>query len=93
MVKAQFVKTSNISKYYESVCSFKVLIYIQISNIKVTSESRVKLSGIHVNNRWNFGFHVSHLCEKASKKLHSLARIFKYLETSKRRVLLNSFKA
>ena len=93
MVKAQFIKTSKISKYYKSACSFKVPVYIQISNIKVTSESRVKLLGIHVNNRLNFGFHVSQLCEKSSKKLDALARIFKYLETSERMVLLDSFKA
>ena len=31
--------------------------------------------------------------KKASKKQHALARIFKYVETSKRRVLANSFIA
>ena len=64
---------------------------IQISDIKVTSKSRIKLLGIHRDNRLNFDYHVSQLCKKASKKLHALARIFKYVETSKRRVLVNSF--
>ena len=73
------------------IASSKVLVDIQISNIKVTSESRVKLLGIHIENRLNFEYHVSPLCKKASKKLHELARIFKYVETSKRRVLVNSF--
>ena len=39
----------------------------------------------------NFDYHVRQLCKKFNKKLHALARIFKYLETSKRRVLVNSF--
>ena len=68
-----------------------VRVDIQISNIKVTSESRVKLLRIHISNRLNFGYHVSKLCKKASKKPHALARIFKYVETSKSRVLVNSF--
>ena len=47
----------------------KVPADIQISNIKVTSESRVKFLGIHIDNRLNFDYHVSQLCKKASKKL------------------------
>ena len=46
---------------------------------------------IHIDNRLNFDYHVSQLCKKASKKLHALARIFKYAETLKRRGLVNSF--
>ena len=47
--------------------SFKVPVDIQISDIKVTSESRVKCLGIHIYNRLNFDYHVSQLCKKASK--------------------------
>ena len=54
----------------------KVLINIQISDIKVTSESRVKLLVIYIDNRLNFDYRVSQLCKKASKELHLLARIF-----------------
>ena len=76
------------------IASSKVPVAIQISqisDIKVTSESRVKLLGIHINNRLNFDYHVSQPCKKASKKLDALARIFKDVGTSKRRVLVNSF--
>ena len=73
------------------IASSKVPVDIQISDIKVTSESRVKLLGIHKDNRLNFDYHVSQLCKKASKKLHALARTFKYVETSRRKVLVNSF--
>ena len=47
--------------------------------------------GIHIENRLNFDYLVSQVCKKASKKLYALARIFKYVQTSKRRVLVNSF--
>ena len=58
------------------IASSKVPVDIQISNIKVTSQSRVKLLGIHIESRLNFDYHVSQLCKKASKKLPALARIF-----------------
>ena len=47
--------------------------------------------GIHIDNRLNFDYHVSQLCKKASKILHALARTFKYVKDSKRRVHVNSF--
>ena len=72
------------------IASSKVPIDIEISDIKVISESRVTILGIHADNRLNFDYHASQLCKKASKKLHVLDRILKYVEISKRRVLLNS---
>ena len=64
---------------------------IQISDIEVTSESRIKLLGIHMDNRLSFDYHVKQLCKKTSKKLYALHIIFKDVETSKRRVLVNVF--
>ena len=59
-----------------------------INNMKMTFESRVKLLAIQkFSSRLNFDYYVSQLYKKISKKLHALARIFKYVETSKRRAL------
>ena len=44
------------------ISSSKVPDDIQISEIKVTSESRVKPLGIHIDDRLNFDYHVSQLC-------------------------------
>ena len=57
------------------IASSKVPVDIQISDIKGTSESRVKLLGIHIDSRLNFDYYVSQLCKKASKKLHELLEI------------------
>ena len=84
-----FLKLRNSDKC-NLTASSKVPVEIQISNIKVTSEFRVELFGIHIDNRLNFDYHASQLCKKASKKLHALVRIFRYVEISKRRVLVNS---
>ena len=53
------------------IASSKVPVDIQISNIKVTSESTVKRLGINMHNRLNFDYHVSQLSKKTSKKLQS----------------------
>ena len=49
--------SENFLKTYADKChqiaSSKVPVDIQLSDIKVTSESRVKLLGIHVDNRLN----------------------------------------
>ena len=47
--------------------------------------------GIYIDNRLCFDYHVSQLSKKVSKKLQVLARKFKCVETSKRRILLNFF--
>ena len=62
------------------IASSKVSIDIQISDIKLTSESKVKLLGFYVDNILNFGYHVSQLWKKAITKLHALARIFKFMQ-------------
>ena len=64
------------------IASSKIPVDTQVSDFKVNSESRVKFLGIHVDNRFNFDYHVNELCKKATKKLHALARIFKYVETA-----------
>ena len=38
------------------IAGSKLLVDIQITNIKVTNESRVKLLGIHVDYRLNFDY-------------------------------------
>ena len=34
----------------------------------ITSEGKVKLLGIYIDNRLNFDYHISQLCKKAGKK-------------------------
>ena len=57
----------------------------------IMSEEKVKLLGIHIDNRPNFGYHISQLCKKAGKKLHALTRVFKYMDISQRKLIANHF--
>ena len=47
------------------IASYKVPVDIQISDIEVTSESKVKRLGIYVDNRLNFDYQVGQGCKKA----------------------------
>ena len=53
--------------------------------------TKKKPLGIHLNNGLDFDYHVNQLCKKASKKLRALARIAKYIDINKRRILMKAF--
>ena len=88
-----FYNSNLISKAEKShlIVSTKKNVEIQVSYCPQKNEDSVKLLGIHLNNDLNFDYHVNQLCKKASKKLHALARIAKYMEINKRRMLMKAF--
>ena len=65
------------------IVSTKKNLEIHVSSCSIRNEDNVKLLGIHFNNNLNFNYHVNKLCKKASKKLHALARIAKYMDINK----------
>ena len=73
-------------------CQFKNSCGNQVSNITIGSEEKVKLLGIYIDNRLNFDYHVSQLCKRDGTKLHALTRVFKYMNTSQRKLTVNAFK-
>ena len=64
---------------------------IRITNTKISNVERVKLLGVNIEGRLNFDYHVNTLLKKANKKYHALARVCNYMDTKKRRVLMNAF--
>ena len=54
------------------IASSKVLVDVQVSDIKVTSESRVKRLGIHIDSRLNFYYHVSFVSKPVKNYMHCL---------------------
>ena len=73
------------------ISSSKTPVGIHVSNITIMSEEIVKPLGIYINNKLNFDYHISQLCKKAGKKLHALARVFKYMDISKHKLIANAF--
>jgi len=57
----------------------------------IESEELVTLLGINVDNKLDFNNHVSGLIRKGNQKLYALARISKYLDQAKLRILMKTF--
>ena len=66
---------------------------INIVGSSVTNEKEQKLLGIKFNSPLFFEGHITSVCEKASQKLHALARIVNYIDLPKRKVLTKAFIA
>ena len=50
-----------------------------------------KLLGVTIYRKLNFNEHVTNLCDKASKKVQVLARIFSYIPQTQKRLLMNAY--
>ena len=68
--KKKFLK-GNAGKCH-LITSSKTPVGIEVSNITIMSEEKVKLLGIYIGNRLNFNYHISQLCKKAGKNSHAL---------------------
>ena len=88
-----FITTTLILNVEKSnlIVATKENLELEVSCCSIRIEDSVKLFGIHINNKLNFDYHVNQLCKKASKKLHALARIAKYMDTNKQRMLMKVF--
>ena len=64
---------------------------IKIGNQEIAESKSVKLLGVTIDNKLDFNEHVTSILKKANQKLHALARIAKYLEPYKLRVVMKTF--
>ena len=66
-------------------------IFIEIQQFKIFNSNSQKLLGIKVDNKLSFDDHVRDLCNKASQKLHALARIAHYMQPLQKRIIMKAF--
>ena len=64
---------------------------IKVGQYVVQNSQNEKLLGVTIDNKLTFKDHVEGLCKKASKKLHALTRVSRYMNTAKKRVIMKSF--
>ena len=57
----------------------------------VRPEETVKLLGVHIDNKLDFGHHVSHICQKAGKQVKVLSRLSRVLNEYNKLLLYSSF--
>ena len=66
-------------------------ITVTIGYKELRNENQVNLLGVTIDDALNFNDHVYKLCNKASTKLHALARVSKYISTNKLRIIMKAF--
>ena len=64
---------------------------ISIGDEVINGSKSVKLLGVTIYNKLNFNKHVTKICNKANQKLHTLARIAKYLDPNKLKIIMKTF--
>ena len=64
---------------------------IVIDNKTIESSKSVKVLGLTIDNKLNFGIHINNICNVASAKIKGLGRIRNRLNLSQAKILYNSF--
>ena len=64
---------------------------LTVDTFAITNSNSETLLGVTIDNKLNFNQHVSKLCTKASQKLHALARVSKFMNFERRKMILNAF--
>ena len=85
----------NQMKTNEDKCHLNVstneLTEIQTGDFSIKNSANEKLLGVNIDSKLNFDCHVNHLCNKANKKLRSLARVTPYMTLEKKKIVMDSF--
>ena len=66
-------------------------LYAVINSHEITNSNSEILLRITFDNELNFNEYVSNLCKKASNKLHAVARVYHYMSTDKKRLIMKAF--
>ena len=64
---------------------------IKVGDVEIHSEPIVNLLGISIDDSLKFTEHVRKMYKKGTQKLHALARISKYMDQEKLRILMKAF--
>ena len=65
--------------------------FIIIDEYAIQNSKCEKLSGIKIDHKLSFDDHATELCEKASRKLHTLSRVSKFMNFKQWRLVMRSF--
>jgi len=64
---------------------------VKIGKDTIEATDTVDLLGLTIDNKLEFKIYIQRLCKKANKKLHALARIAKYINYDKLRIIMRTF--
>ena len=85
----------NLMKINADKCHLSVsannTVKIKIGNFDITNNRSEKPLGVKFDHKLSLDDHISKLCKKASRKIHTLSRVASYVNILKRRILMNTF--
>ena len=82
---------ANPDKSHLILSNLDTNLYAEIDSHEIDNQNEVELLGITIDNKLTFNKHMSKLCRKASKKLHALTRVAKYMTETQRKSVMTSF--
>ena len=80
----------NADKCHLIICNQSNL-SVKLDTKCIESDDSVELLGVHIDKHLNFSSHVSNLCKRANQKLHALARIAKFINEDKLKLIMKTF--
>ena len=66
-------------------------VHVNIGTAQIENTQNEKLLGITINSKLSFDRHIQQIGSRASAKLKTLARIARFMNITKRKILLNAF--
>ena len=82
---------ANPDKFHLILSDPNKKLFMELGPLKIYNESSHKLLGINIDNKLSFDKHITELCNKASQKLHALARIASYMQERQKRQIMKAF--
>ena len=64
---------------------------LEVGDSLIESRTFEKLLGVEIDNKLSFEEHFKSICRKANSKLTTMVSSTPYMETGKRKLLLNAF--
>ena len=80
----------NADKFHFLVSTIQE-VSLNVNNFKIKNSKCEKLLGVKFDSKLRFDQHITDLCRRASRKIHAFARMMPFVNSSKRRLLMNSF--
>ena len=86
---------NNLLKGNADKCHFLVStsqkVSLNVNNFKIKSSDYEKLLGVKFDSKLRSDQHMTDLCRRGSRKIHALAKVAPFMNSSKRCLLMNSF--
>ena len=82
---------ANPDKFHIILSSTDETLLFNVDQYEIHNSQSEKLLGVTLDSKLTLNEHVTNLCKKASKKLHALNRVSRYMSTEKKRIIMKSF--